>query len=107
MALREKLTAKILKLEAKIDQLKHGIEIEEDLPIRRSCSLRSDDNHSFPLYSRTDMFDYKANNQDIYDCIRAPVEESYGLRNDHHTYLDSKVVLSLESNELRQQGTGA
>ena len=64
MALRDKLTAKILKLEAKIDQLKQlsGIEIEEDLPIRRQYSLCSDDHHRYPVYGRTDMFDYHANN---------------------------------------------
>ena len=73
-----------------------GSEIEMDLPIRRKYSLWSDERHRYPLFAHTDMFDYHANNLDINDCVRAPVEESYGMRNDHHTYLNSRIVLALE-----------
>ena len=76
MALKDKLKAKILKLETKIDQLRllNGTEIEEDLPSRKRFSLCNDDFQRlvinreystgirYPVYARTDMFDYKANN---------------------------------------------
>ena len=53
------------------------------------------------------MFDYHANNTDMNECIRAPVEESYGMRTDHNAYLKSTIfVLLNQRDELRETGLG-
>jgi hypothetical protein len=51
------------------------------------------------------MFDYKANNNHILDCLLTPLDQSYGFRTDHHAFLDSRVQLQLEEiSELRETG---
>jgi len=46
-----------------------------------------------PHFGRTDMFDYKANDNHILDLFLTPVEQSYGMRIDHHAFLDSRIQL--------------
>jgi hypothetical protein len=81
--------------------------MEEDLPIRRQTSLWSRENYRYPVYARTDMFDYQANNVVMHDCIRAPLDKSYGMRTDHHAFLNSAIMTRLYKSELKETGISA
>ena len=68
-------------------------DFDQEFPLRRQFNFWKADLSFEPHFVRTDMYNYQASNNHIIDVMLTPLDQSYGLRTDHHAFLDSRVQL--------------